>query len=125
MYDNFENKPIQLITDEERIKDIENQKRLSEEFISSNYNPAAVAIFERIDPRFSQPIIAIVTYGLNIEETIGAIQVSNPYLGTYTERFYEGLQNSIRYYHRIKRTILKKPTTRLLWEGQMNKGGTS
>lgn len=86
MDDNFETKPIQLITDEERIKDAKNQIRLSEEFTSSDYNPTAVAIFERIDPRFPQPIIAIMTYGLNIEGTISAIQVSNPYrIDTETE----------------------------------------
>lgn len=125
MDDNFETKPIQLITDEEKIKDTENQRRLSKEFMNSDYGPKIVALFESSDPRFERPIIAILTYGLNAEGTVGAIQVSNPYLGTYLQRLYEGERRSNKYYFKIKEDILRRPTTKLFWEGKMNKGITS
>src|SRR5687767_139153 len=88
--DEYENKPISLITDEERVEDAENQRRLLQAFYEVGYYEKSTAIFERIDPRFSieSPVRAILSFCLSNDNEIGALQISNPYLGTYAQRFH-------------------------------------
>ena len=111
-----------ILTDEERERDREIQNQLMNEFLASGYEARYVCIFERIEPRYSSErfVRAIVTYSLTLDEEIGGIQVSNPYLETYSQRFTKGLKESNEAYRTIKRIIAGFPTAKLIWEGRMN-----
>lgn len=122
MQEDYENKPISLLTDDERIKDAENQRELLKEMVEAGWQSNCVCIFERMDYNFSstEPVRAIMTFTTSNDDKIGAIQVSNPYLGTYQQRFYRGLGKSYWCYHYMKEVIASFPTAKLIWEGRMN-----
>lgn len=120
--DEYEYKPISLITDDERIKDAENQRELLIELSQIGWESKCVCIFERIDPIYSmeEPVRAILTFAMSLDDTIGAMQISNPYLNTYQQRFYRGLNKSYRCYHLNKKAIENYRNAKLIFEGRMN-----
>lgn len=123
MYDeDYETKPISLITDKEHEQDIIEQSRLFKMLMESGYETKSICIFERIDARFSleKPVHAIVTFAMSNDNMIGAIQVSNPYFDTYRQRFYLGSKKSLRYYNKLKETGCNYPTAKIIWEGLNN-----
>lgn len=123
MFDeDYENKPIQLITDEEREQDIIEQARLLKILIEAGYETKSVCIFERIDARFSleKPVHAILTFAMSNDDRIGAMQISNPYFNTYAQRFYLGSKKSVAIYNKFKLTGMNYPNAKIIWEGRMN-----